>query len=193
MILSTITAYLPYVLITTFTPGPNNLISFYAVSSYGWKKASRVLLGIGSAILMIMVITALFCHQLSEHLPAVLPYFKYFGAAYILWLAIQIGKSSPDDSTFNVVTFWKGFVLVFINIKMLLYAVTVFTGYIMHYSTDLSVLLLHALLLTFLCVLSNITWGAAGRMLQKVMAKHYRIFNVIMALILIYCAITLII
>lgn len=192
MILSTITAYLPYVLITTFTPGPNNLISFYAVSSCGWKKASRVLLGIGSAILMIMVITALFCHQLSEHLPAVLPYLKYFGAAYILWLAIQIGKSKPNDSSFNVMTFWKGFILVFINIKMLLYAVTVFAGYILNYSTELHILLFHALLLTGLCVLSNVTWGVAGRMLQKIMEKHYRIFNISMALILIYCAITLI-
>ncbi len=193
MILSTIMTYLPYVLITTFTPGPNNLISFYAVSACGWRKASRVLMGIGSAILLIMVITALFCHQLSEHLPDVLPYLKYFGAAYILWLAIQIGKSTPDKSTFNVVTFWKGFILVFINIKMLLYAVTVFTGYIIDYSTELPVLLLHALLLTFLCIISNLTWGAAGQLLQKVMEKHYRAFNIIMALVLIYCAVTLLI
>ena len=38
--LNVILSYLPYALITTFTPGPNNLMSLYAVSSYGWRKGS---------------------------------------------------------------------------------------------------------------------------------------------------------
>ena len=46
--LNVILSYLPYALITTFTPGPNNLMSLYAVSSYGWRKGSRVILGIFS-------------------------------------------------------------------------------------------------------------------------------------------------
>jgi cysteine/O-acetylserine efflux protein len=120
MILSALAAYLPYALITTFTPGPNNLISFYAVSSRGWKKGANVMAGIGTAILLIMLITAVFSHQISAHMEAALPVLKYFGAAYILWLACKIARSGPENSTFEVSTFWKGFILVFINIKMLL-------------------------------------------------------------------------
>ncbi len=193
MITSTILSYLPYALITTFTPGPNNLISFYAVSTNGWKKGARVLAGIGTAILLIMIIAALFCHQLASHLTSAIPVLKWFGAAYILWLAIQIARDKPGESNFNVSTFSKGFILVFINIKMLLYALTIFSGYIITSTSSLYILLLHAIILTLLCITSNLTWASAGRLLQQFLTKHYRPFNITMALILAYCAITLII
>ena len=51
--LDVILSYLPYALITTFTPGPNNLMSLYSVSSAGWKKGSRVILGIFAGVLRI--------------------------------------------------------------------------------------------------------------------------------------------
>lgn len=193
MFLTTVIAYLPYALITTFTPGPNNLISFYAVSTHGWRRGARVLAGIGSAILLIMLITAVFCYQLAEYLQPLLPMLKLPGAAYILWLALQIAKDKPGASSFSAATFGKGFLLVFINVKMVLYALTVFSSYILTYTNSLPVLIAHAILLTLLCIISNFTWAAAGSLLQKFLAKHYRPFNITMALILAYCAITLII
>ena len=193
MIASTILAYLPYALITTFTPGPNNLISFYAVSTHGWKKGLKVIAGTGSAILIIMLFSAVFCHQLTSFLHQGISILKWFGAIYILWLAFRIARDRPGESSFNVATFTKGFVLVFINIKMLLYALTVFGGYIVNTTAELSVLLLHAVFLTALCTLSNLTWAAAGRALQQFINKHYRPFNITMAIILAYCALTLII
>ena len=191
MIITTIISYLPYALITTFTPGPNNLSSFYAISSKGWKKGAPVLAGIGTAILLIMLLAAVFCHQLSTHVEVLLSVFKYLGAAYILWLAYQIARSAPDNSSFNITTFRKGFILVFINIKMLLYALTIYSGYIITCSTDLPFMLIHALILTGLCILSNLLWAAAGNILQKFLLKHYRPFNISMGLILAYCAISL--
>lgn len=193
MILTTLISYLPYALITTFTPGPNNLISFYAVSSRGWKKGFPVLAGIGTAIFLIMILAALFCHQISEHMEAALPVLKIFGAVYILWLAYHIARSGPEDSTFNIATFRKGFILVFINIKMLFYAITIFSGYIVTQNNTLSFLMIHAVILTALCITSNITWAAAGRLLQSFLNNHYRLFNIAMGLILAYCAIALII
>lgn len=193
MILSTIISYLPYALITTFTPGPNNLISFYAVSTYGWKKGAKVLAGIGSAIFLIICITAVLCHHLASNVEAALPVLKIFGSIYILWLAIHIAKDSPDNSSFDISTFKKGFILVFVNVKMLLYAITVFSGYILNSTTDVKILLLHAVILSALCISSNLTWAAAGRAFQKFLKKHYRPFNITMAVILAYCAVTLII
>ena len=192
MILATIISYLPYALITTFTPGPNNLISFYAVSNHGWKKGSKVLAGIGTAIFLIMLITALFCHQLASHIEASFHVLKWLGAAYIIYLAVQIARDKPNSTSFNISTFTKGFILVFINIKMILYALTVFGAYIISSTSEASVLILHALLLTALCVISNITWAMAGSILKNFISKHYRTFNMVMALILTYCAVSLI-
>ena len=191
--ITTIISYLPYALITTFTPGPNNLISFYAVSTRGWKKGSKVLAGIGCAILIIMLITALFCHQLASRMEPCIPVLKWLGAAYILWLSVQIARDKPGSSSFDITTFTKGFILVFINIKMVLYAVTIFGGYIITSTSEISVLILHALLLTVLCIISNLLWASAGRLLQDFLNRHYRPCNIFMSLILAYCAVTLII
>ncbi len=38
MLISTIISYLPYTCVTAFTPGPNNILSLYAVSRNGWRK-----------------------------------------------------------------------------------------------------------------------------------------------------------
>jgi len=153
MITSTILAYLPYALITTFTPGPNNLISFYAVSTHGWKRGLKVIAGTGTAILIIMLFSAVFCHQLTSALQSDIHILKWFGALYILWLAVQIARDKPGGSSFNVATFTKGFILVFINVKMLLYALTIFGGYIVTSVTELHILILHAILLTALCTI----------------------------------------
>jgi cysteine/O-acetylserine efflux protein len=192
MITSTILAYLPYALITTFTPGPNNLISFYSVSSHGWKQGIKVISGIGTAILIIMLLAALFCHELTTVIESSAGIFKWFGALYILWLAIQIAKDKPDGATFNVTTFSKGFLLVFLNFKMILYAVTIFGGYIVLNETSLLTLLFHVVFLTALCTISNLTWAAVGSFLQNLIYKHYRPFNILMALILVYCSINMI-
>ncbi len=193
MISETILSYLPYALITTFTPGPNNLISFYAVSTHGWKQGLKVIAGIGTAIFLIMTLCALFSHQLTIGIESKVGILKWFGALYIFWLAVMIAKDKPGETHFNVSTYGKGFILVFINVKMILYALTVFGGYIITTTNSWPTLFFHAVFLTLLCTASNLTWAAAGSTLQNFINKHYRPFNIIMALILIYCALSLII
>lgn len=39
MQLSIILEYLPYALVTNFTPGPNNILALNSAKSYGLKKA----------------------------------------------------------------------------------------------------------------------------------------------------------
>ncbi|SDX87313.1 hypothetical protein [Eubacterium barkeri] len=38
MLLSIIISYLPYTLVTAFTPGPNNIVALYAISHGGWRR-----------------------------------------------------------------------------------------------------------------------------------------------------------
>ena len=55
---------------------------------------------------------------------------KYVGAAYIAYLAIYVARSKPDGGESNQMSFMKIFLLEFVNVKIILYAITVYTGYV---------------------------------------------------------------
>lgn len=188
MLLSTILSYIPYTFVTAFTPGPNNILALYAVSRGGWKKGIKTLLGITLGFLCVMVICALFCYELQKFVPSITGIMRYVGAAYILWLAIHVAKSGPDESESQPVSFWKGFTLEFVNVKIILYAITVYTEYVLPFDTGLVSLLLHAVVLTLIGAAGFFTWAAAGGILQKFLKKYYRPFNIAMGLVLLYCA-----
>lgn len=191
MLFQIIVSYLPYTLVTAFTPGPNNIVALYAVSQKGWRKGKDILLGIAAGFLCVMAICALFCYELAKYVPSVAGVLKYVGAAYIVYLAIHVALSKPDDGESKQMSFMKGFLLEFVNVKIILYAITVYTGYVLPYDTRLGVLLIHAVMLTVIGLAGNLAWAAAGGVFQKLLTKYYRPFNIVMALILLWCAISL--
>ena len=71
MLFTIIASYLPYTLVTAFTPGPNNIVALYAVSQKGWHKGRNILLGIGAGFLCVMLICALFCYELAKYVPSI--------------------------------------------------------------------------------------------------------------------------
>ena len=84
MLFQIIASYLPYTLVTAFTPGPNNIIALYAVSQSGWRKGKSVLLGIAVGFLCVMTICAVFCYELARYVPSGAEVLKYVGGAYIV-------------------------------------------------------------------------------------------------------------
>ncbi|MBQ7155212.1 MAG: LysE family transporter [Synergistaceae bacterium] len=151
-----ILSYLPYALITTFTPGPNNLMSLYAVSSSGWTGGRKVISGIFAGFSLLMVIVILFCHELAQFLPEAVKYLKYFGAAYILWLAVHIARSTPGESGAQSVNFRSGFFLSVSNVKVILYLITIFTAYIIPAGVGLTGMFLHG---AFIIAVSAVSWS----------------------------------
>lgn len=186
--LSVILSYLPYALITTFTPGPNNLMSLYSVSHGGWKTGSRVILGIASGFVSLMVIVILFCHELAEYAPELVKYLKYVGAAYILWLAVHIAVSRPSESEGQTLSFGKGFALAISNVKVILYLITIFTAYVIPSGAGFVEMCMHGVFIIAMSAVSWSLWGAVGGILQAFLAEYWRPFNIAMGIALLWCA-----
>ncbi len=184
-------SYLPYVLVTTFTPGPNNLMTLYVVSNLGWRRGLRVIFGIAFGFLCVMFSCAIFCHELSIYVPKLVDALKYVGAIYIAWLAIHIAASKPEDTHDGVMTFWSGFILSITNVKVILYLMTLFTAYIIPSGAGFFEILLHGIFIICVSTVSWTMWGLAGGLLQKFLAKYYRPFNIAMGIILLWCAISI--
>lgn len=177
-----------YSVINAFTPGPGNILALNTVTNYGWKKGRPLFLGIFAGYYVVQLICAVFVYGVSTLLPDVLGVMKYVGAAYILWLAVHIAFSRPDgDSEEKSASFWKGFMLQFVNVKIYLFGITALTGYVTNYSTVLGVLVLFELVIATIGTIATLTWIGAGMMIQKIYLRHYRPINIVLSLTLLEC------
>lgn len=186
-------SFLPYALITGFTPGPNNILAFDTVSRDGWAGGRPMLLGIASGFLCVMVLCALACFELARLLPALTGALKYVGAAYLVWLGLRLllGGSGGAARTGGG-SFWTGFLLQFVNAKIVLYALTVYSGYVLPVSRSLWYLLAAALFNTAAGLAGTLTWALAGGALQRVIRRCQRWFNGAMAAVLFWSAAALV-
>lgn len=180
--------FLIYSIINAFTPGPGNILALNTVTNYGWKKGKPLFLGIFAGYYVVQLICAVFVYSVSTFLPGMLGIMKYVGAAYILWLAIHIAFSRPDGNCGEKsASFWKGFMLQFVNVKIYLFGITALTGYVTNYSTVLWVLILFELIIATIGTIATTAWIGAGAAIQKIYLQHYRPINIVLALTLLEC------
>ncbi|MEY8427628.1 LysE family transporter [Lachnospiraceae bacterium 46-15] len=177
-----------YSMINAFTPGPGNILALNTVTNYGWKKGTPLFLGIFSGYYVVQMLCALFVYGMSTLLPDVLGVMKYVGAAYILWLAIHIAFGHPDeDGGERAASFWKGFMLQFVNVKIYLFGITALTGYVTNYNTSLSVLVFFELVIATIGTVATSAWIGIGLAIQKIYLRHYRLINIVLAVTLLEC------
>ena len=81
-----------YALVTGWSPGPNNVLLLSTTGQFGLKRSMKLITGIWTGFLTIMLLCAVFSVGLGKLLPGVVPYLKYIGAAYILYLAFTVLK-----------------------------------------------------------------------------------------------------
>ena len=127
-------AFASYVVLTTFTPGPNNIMSMSNASRFGLRGSTRFRLGEAVGFFLVMAATFIFTVVLYRAIPTIKPYMTVVGAAYILWLAYKTLTSSPhDDAAAGQNTFLSGTLLQFLNPKAILFGITVSATFIVPY------------------------------------------------------------
>jgi len=184
--------FLVYVLVTTFTPGPNNILSMTNAVRLGYRKTLPFLAGICLGFALVMLLAGLLNVALASWLPMMKPWLNFLGIVYLLYLAIHIVRSKPveDNPTgTNLNTFKAGFTLQFVNVKGILYGVTVFSIFIVDTYRDLVSIVLFSILLSVVAFSAVSLWAFAGNVFRNYLKKHYRLFNWTMAGLLVYTAV----
>ena len=180
--------FLIYCIINAFTPGPGNILALNTVTNYGYKKERPLFFGIFAGYYVVQLLCAIFVYGVNTLLPNVMSVMKYIGAAYILWLAIHIAISKPSsENTEQSASFWKGFMLQFVNVKIYMFGVTALTGYIVAYMSAFPALLFFELVIATIGTIATTTWIGMGVLIQKFYLRHFRIINIILALTLLEC------
>lgn len=188
-----ITAFTSYIFLTTITPGPNNIMAMAAATSGGMRRALRFCMGVLGGFLVDLALCAVFTSLLYRYIPAVEPVMRWVGAAYILFLACKIWRDKPakvgKGSHLQPGSFAAGLVMQFVNVKVLLYGITVMSTFVLPHTRSVPVLAAVVVGLSLAGFAGTCCWALFGSLFQRVFTKHRRGFNAVMALSLVACAV----
>lgn len=98
MSVDTLLALAGYALVTSITPGPNNLMLLASGVNFGLRRTLPHLAGISTGFFVLVFSVALGFAQLFTTFPALYTLVRLVGAAYLLWLAWQIATAPSPTS-----------------------------------------------------------------------------------------------
>ncbi|MBQ7758136.1 LysE family transporter [Anaerotignum sp.] len=189
-------AFVSYVVVSSITPGPNNLMCMANGTRYGFRKGLKFCFGVALGFSLI-VLCAIGCNFfINEYIPAILKLMTPIGAAYILWLAWTIWRDKPKEKKesklqLDTTAFHVGMILQFVNPKGLLFGMTLITNFVFPYDRSFGMFAMVVIFCWAMVLLSNICWLLFGSIFQKFFEDYKRILNAVMALLLVYCAVSL--
>lgn len=178
---------------TAYTPGANNLLSMSNAARLGLRRSIRFNMGILTGFLIVMSVCTICSATLYAVLPKVKIGMQVLGAAYMLYLAWKVWKTAADLHTDSgkEASFLSGLLLQFANPKIYIYAITAMTLYILPVYHTTAAIVGFTLLLALIGASGSFVWALFGSIFCRFFARHTKAVNLVMALLLVYCAVAL--
>ncbi|NCC15874.1 MAG: lysine transporter LysE [Clostridia bacterium] len=191
-----IVAFISYVFVSCITPGPNNIMCMNNGGKYGVKKSLPFCAGVATGFSLVLICCILCNLFLYRYIPRIVDVMTIFGGIYILYLAWIIWRDKPKEAKqghrqLDTQAFSTAVVLQFVNPKALLFGMTLITNFVFPYDQSVQAFLL---VLGFNWVVVSLScgcWVLFGSVFRSFFDKNRKVLNGVMALLLIYCAVTL--
>lgn len=190
-----LSAMLLYMVTTMITPGPNNLSMMYLSAQRGFRGALRFFAGSASALLVKALLCGGLNVMLADLLPPLVEWLKWLGAAYMLYLAWNMGmsgfrKSGDGGEKKNGASVLSGVALQCLNMKSWVSSLSLFAVYVVPHTTALSAIAAVSLAFTVIMMAASTVWGCFGSMMRSFCNTYRKPFGLVMAASLVYCAVT---
>lgn len=186
-------AFMAYIFLTAFTPGPNNIMALSLAGSHGFRRSLAFCLGVFFGFLIVMSLCAAFSGLLYSLIPGLEPWLRRIGAAYILvlaWLVFRDQGAGDSKETGRPGGLGTGLVMQLVNIKVIIYGLTALSVFILPYCRSGAGLAGFVLLLSLVGLAGTLTWAWLGSLLKSIFTHHRLLANSLLALTLIACAIS---
>jgi threonine/homoserine/homoserine lactone efflux protein len=159
----------------------------------GFRKGILFNFGNYTGHFIVMLACLAFSKGLYTIVPKIQIPMKILGAAYLVYLTVKtiIPAKKHENKDNKNRSFIVGALLQLINVKVILFGVTAMSSYLLPHYKNVLVLILFALLMSSVQLTGNICWTLFGSLFSKLFDKHGKILNIIMALLLLYCAVSL--
>lgn len=191
---SLIPSFVLYCVVSAITPGPANLCSLASAVKYGRRQALRQWQGIFIGFAVVAFASSIAVWFLGEVMNRYLRVMAWIGAGYILWLAWHIlhSDSGAEAEAGTHCNFLTGLLIQLTNAKIMIFCMTALTTYTLPYADSYWEVLSVAVILPFTGPVANLVWLFAGTALQRFFQNRQRAVNIVMALLLMFCSISII-
>jgi len=183
-----LTALSVFALVSSITPGPNNLMLMASGANYGFRPTIPHMLGIGLGFMFMLFLVGIGLIGVFDAIPYSYETLKLVSILYLCWLAWRVANAAPPDEetkTGKPFTFLQAAAFQWVNPKAWTMALTAMTLY----APDRS--LWAILVVTTVFGLINLPsvslWTLVGQKMQILLTSRIRlrIFNITMAVLLV--------
>ena len=182
-----------FVSIVSMTPGPNNLLLAASGANYGFIRTLPHMCGVIVGFALMVVASGFGLGIILNEFPQVILPMKIISVSFLIYLSWRIAKGGAHviEGKSQPLSFLPAVLFQTINPKGISFLLSIMGAQVSDTGPLLPQLIPLFILLPAFTVLSAVTWttfGAAiGRLMQSQQA--FKIFNVIMASLLIICVI----
>jgi threonine/homoserine/homoserine lactone efflux protein len=189
MTLEIVTALALFALVSSITPGPNNLMLMASGANFGFRRTIPHMLGVSLGFTLMVFLVGVGLVQMFNAFPMSYQVLKVVSVFYLLYLAWKIATAAPHmdepDSGGSPFTFTQAALFQWVNPKAWTMALTAVTVY----SPSQSVVAMTFVAavfggINFPCIG---VWTTLGLQLQRVLTSRVRLraFNITMAALLV--------
>lgn len=181
----------------SFTPGPNTTLAAALAANQGFRPAMRFVWAVPVGWVALLLLCASGVGALVMAVPVLRTALKAVGIAYLLWLAWRLsgsGRLADSNRAAELVGFWQGVGLQFVNIKAWLLALTIVAGWIAGQDNIAARLAIVVPLMAAYAFASNFAYASVGALLRRWLSEGRRLlwFNRVMAAFLMLTALWMI-
>lgn len=182
-------ALFAFCVVSTLTPGPNNLMVMASGANFGFRRTLPHMLGIAVGFAVMTVLVGIGLMQVFDRFPITHTILTVASVIYLLYLAWKIANAAPPDAdavaAARPFTFLQAAAFQWVNPKAWTMALTAITVY----AADRSLLAIVVVAAMFaaVCIPCVSVWTVLGQQMRRVLTKPARLraFNWAMAFLLV--------
>jgi threonine/homoserine/homoserine lactone efflux protein len=184
-----LTGLVLFALVSSITPGPNNLMLMASGANFGFQRTIPHMLGVGLGFTFMVLMVGIGLVRLFDLFPITHTLLKVAGVTYLLWLAFKIATAASPEHVNHEggrpMTFMQAALFQWVNPKAWTMAVTAVTIYAPSRSLEAAALV--AMVFGAVNLPSVSLWIVLGQQARRLLTNPTRLvaFNVLMALLLV--------
>lgn len=184
-----LSALVLFALVSSITPGPNNLMLMASGANFGFRRSIPHMLGIGVGFVVMVFLVGAGLIRLFDAFPVSYTLLKIGSVGYLLWLAWKIANAAPPeggaDPGGRPFSFLQAALFQWVNPKAWTMALTAITLYAPDRS--MAAIALVAVIFGAVNLPSVSTWTVMGQQMRRILTNPARLraFNWVMALLLV--------
>ena len=179
------------IVVVGLCPGPANLLALEAGMRHDNRAAVRVWAGMATGFFIAALILAVVTHYVGGIVGHYVEWLRYVGAAYIVWLAWSIYRHGDETQHDTNTEFLHGLTVQLTNAKMIIFDLTIFTTFVLPYSSSFSALLGAIAWLVIAGPVANALWLMAGMWMRRLYERYRHTVSIVLAAALLLCALLL--